>query len=63
MTEDSAVWLDDHQQRVWRLWLEVSTTLPAVLNRQLSRDSQLSVQDFEVCLLYTSDAADDVIDV
>ena len=47
MTEDSAVWLDDHQQRVWRLWLEVSTTLPAVLNRQLSRDSQLSVQDFE----------------
>ena len=48
MTEDSAVWLDDHQQRVWRLWLEVSTTLPAVLNRQLSRDSQLSVQDFEV---------------
>ena len=53
MTEDSTVWLDnhwldDHQQRVWRLWLEVSTTLPAVLNRQLSRDSQLSVQDFEV---------------
>ncbi|GAE70353.1 MarR-family transcriptional regulator [Cutibacterium acnes JCM 18909] len=48
VTEDSAVWLDDHQQRVWRLWLEVSTTLPAVLNRQLSRDSQLSVQDFEV---------------
>lgn len=58
MTEDSTVWLDnhwldnhwldDHQQRVWRLWLEVSTTLPAILNRQLSRDSQLSVQDFEV---------------
>lgn len=48
MTEDSTVWLDDHQQRVWRLWLEVTTTLPAVLNRQLSRDSQLSVQDFEV---------------
>ena len=48
MTEDRTVWLDDHQQRVWRLWLEVTTALPAVLNRQLSRDSQLSVQDFEV---------------
>ena len=48
MTEDPTAWLDDHQQRIWRLWLEVSTTLPAVLNRQLSRDSQLSVQDFEV---------------
>ncbi|WCC79914.1 MarR family transcriptional regulator [Cutibacterium equinum] len=48
MTQDRTVWLDDHQQRVWRLWLEVTTMLPAVLNRQLSRDSQLSMQDFEV---------------
>ena len=48
MTEDPTAWLDDHQQRIWRLWLEVSTTLPAVLNRQLSRDSQLSVQDLSL---------------
>jgi DNA-binding MarR family transcriptional regulator len=47
MSEDPP-WLDDHQQRVWRLWLDVTNGLPMLLNRQLSRDTDLSLQDFEV---------------
>ncbi|WP_130864570.1 MarR family winged helix-turn-helix transcriptional regulator [Acidipropionibacterium timonense] len=50
-------WLDDHQQRVWRLWLDVTTRLPQVLNRQLSRETDLSLQDFEV-LVMVSEAPD-----
>ncbi len=54
MTEDTP-WLDDHQQRVWRLWLDVTNGLPVLLNRQLARDTDLSLQDFEVlvCLSET----------
>ncbi|AXE37451.1 MarR family winged helix-turn-helix transcriptional regulator [Acidipropionibacterium virtanenii] len=56
MTED-APWLDDHQQRVWRLWLDVTNGLPALLNKQLARDTELSLQDFEV-LVSLSEAPD-----
>lgn len=48
MTQANTPWLDDRQQRVWRQWLEVATALPAAMNRQLSHDSNLSAQDFEV---------------
>lgn len=48
MSDDECPWLAPQQHRVWRLWLEVATELPAALNRQLSSDSDLSLQDFEV---------------
>lgn len=47
MTDDTP-WLDDHQQRVWRLWLDVTNSLPVLLNHELAHDSELSLQDFEV---------------
>ena len=56
MAEDTP-WLDDHQQRVWRLWLDVTNGLPALLNKQLARDTDLSLQDFEV-LVSLSEAPD-----
>lgn len=56
MSEDTP-WLDDHQQRVWRLWLEVTNGLPVLLNRELATDSELSLQDFEV-LVFLSETED-----
>ena len=41
-------WLTDEQQRVWRMWLEVTGLMPAVLHAQLHTDSALSFPDFEV---------------
>lgn len=35
-------WLTDEQQRVWRRFAAVATLLPAALDTQLQRDSQLS---------------------
>lgn len=43
-----APWLDDTQQQVWRQWLDVTTRLPAALNRQLQEGSELSLPDFDV---------------
>jgi DNA-binding MarR family transcriptional regulator len=43
-----APWLDDTQQQVWRQWLDVTTRLPAALNRQLQEGSELSLSDFDV---------------
>ena len=57
MPSDQTPWLDDRQQRTWRTWLLVSSRLPAALNRQLQRDSDLSLQDFDV-LVQLTDAAD-----
>jgi len=54
---DQTPWLDDRQQRTWRTWLLVSSRLPAALNRELQRDSDLSLQDFDV-LVQLTDAAD-----
>lgn len=41
-------WLSDSEQAVWRSWLGVHAHLLAALNRQLQRDSQMSLQDFDV---------------
>ncbi|MDO5626989.1 MAG: MarR family transcriptional regulator [Mobilicoccus sp.] len=41
-------WLNARSQEVWRRWLHVTSTLPAVIGSQLSADSQLSVADFSV---------------
>lgn len=57
MPPDQTPWLDDRQQRTWRTWLQVSSRLPAALNRQLQRDSDLSLQDFDV-LVQLTDADD-----
>ena len=51
-------WLSDDQQQVWRDWLSVQAQLPAALNRQLQRDHDLSLQDFEV-LVQLSEAPDE----
>lgn len=50
-------WLTEAEQRAWRSWLAVNAQLPAVLHRQLQRDSALSLQDFEV-LVHLSETAD-----
>lgn len=49
----SSPWLTDAEQYAWRNWLAVSTQLPAMLHRQLQRDSALSLQDFEVLVHLT----------
>ncbi len=48
MASDSGPWLTDDQQRAWRSWLALRTALPAALNRQLQRDSGLSLTDYDV---------------
>ena len=53
MATDDTPWLDDRQQQVWRAWLQVGSRLPAALNRQLQRDSELSLQDFDVLVQLT----------
>jgi len=53
MTTDEAPWLDDRQQQAWRAWLAMGSRLPAALNRQLQRDSDLSLQDFDVLVQLT----------
>jgi DNA-binding MarR family transcriptional regulator len=46
-------WLDDQEQLAWRGWLALNAELPALLNRQLQRDSDLSLQDFDVLVRLT----------
>lgn len=58
MTEHDVPWLDEQEMRVWRRWLRVQTELQAALGRELSRDSELSLQDFET-LVWLSEAPDE----
>lgn len=51
-------WLDEHQQRVWRSWLQVNIRLNAALHRQMQADAGLSLPDFEVLVLLTDDPAE-----
>ncbi|HSZ41814.1 MAG TPA: MarR family transcriptional regulator [Trebonia sp.] len=44
----SGDWLTADEQRAWRTYLRMSTLLPAQLNRQLQRDSGLSLPEYEV---------------
>lgn len=59
---DDSPWLDEEQQRVWRQWLDVTARLPLALNRQLQKDSGLSLQDFAV-LASLSEASDEQLRV
>jgi len=42
------MWLTDRQQQVWRSLLQLTTRLPARLNRQLVADSGLTLADMDV---------------
>ena len=41
-------WLDDHEQRVWRSWLQASSQLEAHLARRMQADGDISMSDFAV---------------
>ena len=49
-------WLTADEQRAWRTYLRMSSLLPAKLNRQLQRDSGLTLPEYEV-LVQLSEAA------
>lgn len=50
-------WLNAHEQRAWRAFIEVTRELPAELNRQLTRDAGLSGADYAL-LVPLSEASD-----
>ena len=41
-------WLDDHEQQVWRSWLQASQQLEAHLARRMQADGDISMSDFAV---------------
>jgi DNA-binding MarR family transcriptional regulator len=53
----SGTWLTTDEQRAWRTYLRMSSLLPAQLNRQLQRDSGLTLPEYEV-LVQLSEAPD-----
>lgn len=54
---DQVRWLDDGEQRMWRAYLEATRQLDRALDRQLVRDSGISLTDFEI-LVYLSEASE-----
>jgi DNA-binding MarR family transcriptional regulator len=44
----TGIWLNADEQRAWRTYLRMSSLLPAKLNRQLQRDSGLTLPEYEV---------------
>jgi DNA-binding MarR family transcriptional regulator len=44
----SGIWLSADEQRIWRTYVRMSSLLPAHLNRQLQRDSGLTLPEYEV---------------
>lgn len=51
------VWLDEDEQRLWRLWLSMGLEVNAALSRELAAESDLSLQDYSV-LVQLSEAED-----
>lgn len=51
-------WLSDDEQRAWRAFITMHVQLSAHLNRQMQRDSDLSMADFQV-LVYLTDRHDE----
>ena len=41
-------WLDDHEQQVWRSWVQASAQLQAHLARRMLADGEIPISDFEV---------------
>ncbi|MFF0817683.1 MarR family winged helix-turn-helix transcriptional regulator [Rhodococcus sp. NPDC003318] len=56
MTEQTR-WLDADEQRAWRAYLDATRLLMQTLDRQLSRDADISFTDFEL-LVVLSEAPD-----
>jgi DNA-binding MarR family transcriptional regulator len=52
-----STWLSGDEQRAWRTYVRMSSLLPAQLNRQLQRDSGLTLPEYEV-LVQLSEAPD-----
>jgi DNA-binding MarR family transcriptional regulator len=46
--DDGVRWLDDHEQAVWRAYLDVMRLLMERLQRRVSEDSGLSLGEYEV---------------
>lgn len=46
-------WLNDHEQRAWRAYLDMHAQLTVRLHRQLQLDSGLSLSDFDVLVQLT----------
>lgn len=46
-------WLDDHEQRAWRDYLDMHARLTARLHQQLQADAGLSLADFDVLVQLT----------
>jgi DNA-binding MarR family transcriptional regulator len=44
----TGIWLSADEQRAWRTYVRMSSLLPAQLNRQLQRDSGLTLPEYEV---------------
>ncbi|KAB3519211.1 MarR family transcriptional regulator [Corynebacterium sp. zg254] len=53
----STPWLNDKEQTVWRTWLHAHVSLNAALSRQLSKESGLTLAEYEV-LVVLSEAPD-----
>lgn len=52
---DDTPWLTDDEQLTWRRWLALDAQLHALLHRELQRDSDLSLPDFDVLVQLTDD--------
>lgn len=48
MMNSTDPWLDDAQQRVWRQWVRVASSLPSALDHRLQEESGLSHGDYGV---------------
>jgi DNA-binding MarR family transcriptional regulator len=57
MGDDTVQWLSDHEQAVWRTYLDVMRLLTDRLQRQVSKDSGMSLGEYEV-LVQLSEALD-----
>jgi len=44
----TGAWLSDDEQQAWRAYLQLSSLLPAALNRQLQQDCGLTLPEYEV---------------
>ena len=54
---NEARWLTPTEQRVWRKWLDLGTRINNATGRELQRDSDISLADYEV-LVHLSEAPD-----
>src|ERR1700744_1825563 len=51
-----AAWLNEDEQRTWRTYLQMSSQLPAALNRQLQQNCGLTLPEYEVLVQLTEAA-------